>query len=301
MRALLTGATGFVGANLADYLNNRGWEIICVSKDIYKRCPDLPGLKIDAPWINTPWNEIGHVDVLIHNAAITDTSCADENMILNINAYDAVVFFRNALQHSCTKIIYASSMQVYGNAPLPFKEDTHVNPLNLYAKSKKILDDVVAELNIQYQSAVMIGLRYGNIYGPGENHKGKMASMVTQIGKQMLTKAPVIYKYGEQRRDFIYITDVLEAIYAGMNAKESAVFNIGSGQGTSFNSIVELFNKEFSTDRKPKYIDNPFTGEYQEDVILDISLANKMLGFRPAISIEQGIHLLSGSLRNATP
>src|SRR3990172_3006389 len=290
MKALLTGAAGFIGANLAIYLNNKGGKIICISKDISKRCLGLPGQKIDVPWVETPWKEVGQVDVLIHHAAITDTSCADKNKILKKNVYDAIAFFNTALQHSCSRIVYASSMQVYGNATLPFKEDTTIEPLNLYAKSKRMLEVEATKLAQHYKNAVMIGLRYGNVYGPGEDHKGKMASMVTQIGRQIILKDPVLYKYGEQKRDFIYITDVLEAIYASMQAKESIILNIGSGKGISFNRIVELFNNEFGTSRKPVYIDNPFAGKYQDEVILDISLANEKLGFKPDVPIELGIH-----------
>jgi ADP-L-glycero-D-manno-heptose 6-epimerase len=291
MKALLTGATGFIGYNLASYLTNKGWRIICVSKDVDKKCPELPGQKIDAPWAETPWQEIGQVNVLIHHAAITDTSYTDKNSIFKKNAYDAIAFFETALRNSCSRIVYASSMQVYGNASLPFKEDAPVGPLNLYAKSKRMLEEEATKLAQEYNNTVIIGLRYGNIYGPGENHKGKMASMVTQIGWQMLVRDPVLYKYGEQRRDFIYITDVLEAIHASIQAEESTILNIGSGKGTSFNRIVELFNNEFGTNRKPVYIDNPFEGKYQDEVILDISLAKEKLGFKPKVSIEQGIHL----------
>lgn len=299
MRTLLTGATGFIGSHLAHYLNSKGWKVSCVGEDISKKRPDIPGQKIDVPWMDTPWQEIGQIDALIHHAAITDTSCSDKDKILKTNVYEPVAFFKAALQRSCSKIIYASSMQVYGNSPIPFREDTPVSPLNLYAKSKSILEKEVAKICQEHQDAALIGLRYGNVYGPGEDHKGKMASMVTQIGRQVLLKAPTLYKYGEQRRDFIYITDVLEAIHASTQFNESIVLNIGSGKGTSFNRIVELFNNEFGTDCKPTYIDNPCAATYQNDVVLDISLAEKMLSFKPKVSIEQGIHryVASGTLQ----
>ena len=299
MKVLLTGAAGFIGANLANYLSGKGFDIICIGQDISKRSPGLPGLKIDAPWSAVPWNEIGHVDILIHHAAVTDTSCTDSNKMIKENVSDAVSLFKAALHNSCSRIIYASSMQVYGNAPVPFKEDTPLRPLNLYAESKKILEVEANKLVNRHQDAVIIGLRYGNVFGPGENHKGKMASMVTRIGKQVLSKNLILYKYGEQERDFIYIADVLDAIHASMQITESAVVNIGTGKGTSFNRVVELFNTEFGTDVKPVYVDNPFKDNYQDNVILDISRAVKLLGFNPKISIEKGIHryVESGVLR----
>jgi len=300
MKVLLTGAAGFIGANLAKYLNDKGSDVISIGQNISKRSPRLPGLKIDAPWSAVPWEKIGPVDVLIHHAAITDTACTNLEKMLKENVVDAISLFKAALSHSCSKIIYASSMQVYGNAPVPFTEDTALNPINLYSKSKKILEDEASVLVKQHKDrgAVIIGLRYGNVFGPGENHKGKMASMVNRIGKQVISNSLTLYKYGEQERDFIYITDILDAIHASIQLSESTIFNIGTGIGTSFNRIVELFNREFKTDVKPVYIDNPFRDNYQDKVILNISRAHELLDFNPKISIEKGIrfYVESGAL-----
>jgi ADP-L-glycero-D-manno-heptose 6-epimerase len=124
-----------------------------------------------------------------------------------------------------------------------------------------------------------------------------MASMIFQIGRQMLTTDPVLFKYGEQRRDYIYISDVIEAIYAATRAKNSMILNIGSGKGVSFNRIVSLFNQKLGLRRRPKYMDNPIKDKYQENVVLDVTLAKENLGFKPAITIEEGIsrYIKSGS------
>ncbi len=294
MNVLLTGTNGFIGYNLAKTLIETGYNVITF-KSRYPIC----NKNLNLSYINSHWNEcdlseINKIDLLIHHSSITDTFFDDKNLMFKSNVSDAISLFREALNKSCKKIIYASSMQVYGNAKIPFTENSYNNPLNYYALSKLYLEEEVKQIANEFKDVSFIGLRYGNVYGPSESHKNRMASMVRQIGCQMIKSSPKLYKYGEQKRDFIYITDVIDAIISSFQINESIILNIGSGVGISFNRIVELFNFAFNLNRKPIYIDNPFYDKYQNDVILDISLAKRKIGFFPKISIEEGIkHYIS--------
>ena len=135
----------------------------------------------------------------------------------------------------------------------------------------------------------MVGLRYCNVYGPGESHKGTRASMVYQLARQMRERNPRLFKNGEQLRDYIYVKDVVEANMLAAKAKSSCVVNCGSGRATSFNDLVKLLNGFFGTSRSPEYIDNPYEASYQNHTECDMSLAKERLGFAPKFTIKSGI------------
>src|SRR6185437_6769290 len=101
--------------------------------------------------------------------------------------------------------------------------------------------------------------RYSNVYGRGEKHKGKFASMIHQLAKQMRAgNRPRIFRAGQQRRDFVYIEDVLQINLKAMEAKAGGVFNAGFGDAFSFNQVVEELNRVLKTDLQPEYFENPY-------------------------------------------
>src|SRR5207253_6667876 len=128
------------------------------------------------------------------------------------------------------RVVWASSCSVYGRGAVPMKESQPPDPLNVYAFSKLCME----RLAKQYESRLshpIVGLRYSNVYGPGEDHKGKLASMIHQLAQQMRAgKRPRIFKSGEQRRDFVYIDDVVQANARALAAREAGIYNAGAGQ-----------------------------------------------------------------------
>jgi len=135
--------------------------------------------------------------------------------------------------------------------------------------------------------ANVIGLRYCNIYGPGEGHR---ASMVYQLLKQMTNgKRPKLYKHGEQKRDWIYVEDVVDANILASHAKCSGIFNCGSGNDYSFNDMVKIINQFLSTNYEPEYIENPYIKQYQSHTCCDMSKAKKILKFVPKRQLREGI------------
>jgi len=127
------------------------------------------------------------------------------------------------------------------------------------------------------------------VYGPGEAHKGAASSMIYQLARQIRAgKQPRIFKYGEQKRDFVYIADVVEATLLAADAKHSGIYNVGSGHATSFNEVVALLNKALGTDHEPDYFDNPYSF-YQPHTEADVTHAHTDLGYAPKYPIDRGI------------
>jgi ADP-L-glycero-D-manno-heptose 6-epimerase len=138
----------------------------------------------------------------------------------------------------------------------------------------------------------IVGLRYFNVFGPREAFKGRPASMIYHLARQMKDgKRPRIFKMGEQKRDHIYVKDVVNAtIMAASDSAKSGVYNVGTGIGTSFNELVRVLNEVLGTDLMPEYFDNPYDDEtYQSDTQADMSNAFEGLGFKAEYSIKDGV------------
>ena len=294
MRILVTGAAGFIGSNLTLALQKRfpASEILALDNFLTGADENLRGFK--GAVLKGPVEDKGFVksisgkfDYIFHQAAITDTTFTDNKKMTDVN----VGGFKNILDiavHGKTKVIYASSAGVYGAGPAPMKETQKLSPLNAYASSKVKMDEISQEIAKEKKIKV-IGLRYFNVYGPREARKGSSSSMIFQLAKQMKAgNAPRIFRYGEQKRDHIYVKDVAEANIKAMDASVSCVVNVGTGEATTFNRVIEILNKVLNTDFKPEYFDNPYDF-YQNNTQADTSAAESIIGFKARYSIEKGI------------
>lgn len=298
MRCLVTGGTGFVGANLALALHEQGHEVLITGNESEQTLPGFTGKCLYPGFMGIDFDAIGTVDVLFHQAAINGTRVADEREILRANYHASQRIFDHVIAHGCRRIVYASSTAVYGDNPAPYREDDPLDPQTPYARSKMLVEQYAQQLSERYKDLVIIGLRYCNIYGPRENHKGTRATMIYQFAQQMLHGNPRLFRYGGQRRDYIYVKDVVRANLLAARAKTSCVVNCGSGRATSFNTLVALLNELLATEREPEYMDNPFLGSYQEYTECDMARARELIGFVPEYSLEAGLrdYLDSGFL-----
>src|SRR4029078_5142882 len=175
---------------------------------------------------------------IFHQASITGvidadgSACGDAHRMMRNN----VETFRALLDWAVetkARVIWASSCSVYGRGAVPMKESQPPDPLNTYAFSKLCMERLAARYADKLAHPI-VGLRYSNVYGPGEAHKGKLASMIHQLAMQMRAgKRPRIFTAGEQKRDFVYIDDVVDANLAAMKSKVSGVFNSGAGRSWS--------------------------------------------------------------------
>lgn len=300
MKALVTGGTGFIGSNLALNLENMGWEVLVLddfSCGNFKNLLGFHGDVIAESILNVDLSSFDDLDVVFHQAAITDTTLMDQKRMIEVN----VEGFRRLLTFAVKRqipFIYASSAGTYGLSSAPQKEEQAGKPINIYGFSKWIGDCLAKKYMSKYKSLI-VGLRYFNVFGPREGHKGKMASMVWQLAQQMLSgKRPRIFKWGEQKRDQVYIKDVVRATLLALEAKESGIVNIGTGRTISFNYIIKILNQVLGTNYMPDYFDNPYKEFYQEHTQADLSLTKKLLGYEPKWSFEEAVKDYMNWLKN---
>jgi ADP-L-glycero-D-manno-heptose 6-epimerase len=291
MKALVTGGAGFIGSNLALTLQEKGWDVVVLddfSSGDYRNLLGFHGDVIAEDILSVDLNRFKNVDVIFHQAAITDTTVQDQKLMMQVNVEGFRRFLDFAVKHR-RPFIYASSAGTYGNIPGPQKEDMAGNPANIYGFSKWI-DDCIASQYMKVTDSLIVGLRYFNVFGPREAYKGKMASMVWQLAVQMKSgKRPRIFKWGEQKRDQVYVKDVVYANLLALNAKQSCIVNVGSGKATTFNRIVEILNRILGTNYEPEYIDNPYVGFYQDYTQADLTLAKEMIGYEPQWTFEEAV------------
>jgi len=290
-KILITGGAGFIGSNLAltlqeKYPDNKYFIIDNFSSGNSENPPDFNGEIISADVSKINLNDyFDKLDVIFHQAANTDTTVSDQDKMTRNNVDGFLNVLKFALKNK-TRLVYASSAAVYGHSHPPMIVGKNEAPANVYGFSKLAADSIARE---HFNDLPIIGLRYFNVYGPREKHKGKMASMVWQLYSQMKEgRKPRIFKYGEQKRDQVYIKDVVQANLLALDADKSGIFNVGSGKATSFNEIVKNLNETLGTNLEPEYIDNPY-GHYQDYTEADLSESKTYLKYSPEYDIKKGI------------
>jgi ADP-L-glycero-D-manno-heptose 6-epimerase len=289
MRVLVTGGTGFIGSNLVLRLMQEGHDIVITGHDAEQKIPNFLGKYLQPGLLGIDWDALASVDVLFHQAAINDTTLGDEAEMMRANVDASRKLFQTVIDGGCRCIVYASSTAVYGDAPAPYREGGPVAPLNAYARSKLALEAVAAEIHRGRPDVSITGLRYCNVYGPRENHKGPRASMIWQLARQMKSGNPRIFKHGEQKRDYIYVEDVVRANLAAAAAGKSGVYNCGYGAATTFNDLIDILNDVMGTRRAPEYIDNPYAAAYQSYTECDMTAAREAIEFVPKVDVRKGI------------
>jgi len=289
MKCLVTGGAGFIGSNLALELEKQGHEVTVADNLLTGNKNNLKGFKgkIIEKDVAEDCNIEDNFDVIFHQAAITDPRHPNDEETYNKN----IQGFKNIIkiaEKNNAKLIYASTAGLYGNGPKPMKEDQEKEILSSYGKSKLEMDKMAEKL---FDKMHIVGLRYFNVFGSRESYKGRVASMVYHLAKQIKSgKNPRIFKFGEQKRDHIYVKDVVDATIKAIDAKQSCIVNIGTGIATSFNDLIKVLNDVLNKNLEPEYFDMPYDPKtYQNNTQAGTKKAEEFLGFKAKWSLKQGI------------
>jgi ADP-L-glycero-D-manno-heptose 6-epimerase len=330
MYTIVTGAAGFIGANIVKALNERGTKNV-IAVDNMKKADKFKNL-IDCEIADYLDKEEfldlieagefdGAVDAIFHEGACSDTMETDGRYMMANNFR-----YTSSLLDFCldqdVSFLYASSASVYGGGRV-FKESReHEGPLNVYGYSKFLFDQVVRR-RLPDASSQIVGFRYFNVYGPREQHKGRMASVAfhhfnqyREHGKVKLFEGCDGYGNGEQSRDFVFIEDVVKVnMYFLDHPEKSGIFNLGSGRAQPFNDVAtSTVNACRALEGKPalslqemvaqgivEYIDFPeaLKGKYQSYTEADIGKL-RAAGYKEAFnSVEQGVAKYVNALARA--
>ncbi len=320
-RVLVTGGAGFIGSNLAQALSRQGDNVIVadsfaegdwVNLVDFLRTGDTTTdvLTLEHSLDIDSIRRAGPFEVIYHQAAITGviasdgtagTSAAATQRMLRNN----VEQFRQILDlavETGAAVVWASSCSVYGRGPVPMVESAAPDPLNSYAFSKLAMERLAKKYAPRLAFAP-VGLRYSNVYGPNEAHKGPLASMVHKLAMQMRKGLrPKVFEHGEQRRDFVYVDDVVAANLTASTASmggdlwqgEAVVVNAGAGRSWTFNELIGELNRVLDMNLSPDYFPNPFAFT-QDHTETDQSLAREKIGHEPRFDLAAGVEAYAAS------
>jgi ADP-L-glycero-D-manno-heptose 6-epimerase len=302
---IVTGGAGFIGSNIVAGLNEAGHDDIIVVDDLSDgtKFVNIADLKV-ADYIDKDdfltcieaGEKIPRPTAIFHQGACSDTTEWDGRIMLGDNYDYSKRLLNYSLNHKIP-FLYASSASVYGDGTVFHEDPVNEKPLNLYAYSKFLFDQYVRRC-LSDAASQIVGLRYFNVYGPREQHKGKMASVayyfdgqVRESGTVRLFEGCGKYGNGEQRRDFVYVADVTAVnLWFYESPKVSGIFNLGTGRSQTFNDVANAVIK-FHKRGNIEYIPFPveLEGRYQSFTQADIS-ALRAAGYGESFrDVEKGV------------
>lgn len=305
---IVTGAAGFIGSNLVARLNDDNFNDLVLVDDFNrpekesnwkgKRYSQLVDRNEFASWL-----EANHkmVEFVFHLGARTDTTEFDKAVFDKLNVSYSQKVFTLCIQYGIS-MVYASSAATYGNGELGYNDDHAIigklQPLNPYGDSKNEFDKWV--LKQEKTPFFWAGLKFFNVYGPNEYHKGRMASVImhayNQIkstgGMKLFRSHNPNYRDGEQLRDFVYVKDVCEVMMFLMkHRKNSGIYNLGTGKARSFLDLTRATFKSMGVTENISFIDTPIDIRDKYQYFTEANMS-KLIGIgydKPFTSLEDGV------------
>ncbi|SCN47730.1 ADP-L-glycero-D-manno-heptose-6-epimerase [methanotrophic endosymbiont of Bathymodiolus azoricus (Menez Gwen)] len=311
---IVTGGAGFIGSNIVKTLNQQGRTDIIVVDDLTdgKKFRNIADCDIADYWdkddfLNRVQKDADlppNIEVIFHEGACSSTTEWDGKFMMQNNYEFSKILLHFCLTHSIA-FIYASSAATYGGGKQFTESREYESPLNVYGYSKWQFDQYVRSLKLGSQSQV-VGLRYFNVYGPREQHKGSMASVAFHLHNQLLKgENPKLfsgcdgYEDGGQLRDFIYIDDIVAVnLWLFAHPEVQGIFNVGTGKAQSFKDVANAVI-DFHKKGEIEYIPFPdhLKGSYQSFTEADMRKLRAAGYDAPFKTVQEGVALYLESLK----
>lgn len=320
MYTIVTGAAGFIGANIVKALNERGVNKIIAVDNLSKaeKFKNLVDCEISdyldkedfIMRIQQGYFD-GDIEAIFHEGACSDTMETDGRYMMENNYRYSLILLDWCLEQA-VPFLYASSAATYGGSSVFSEERQNEAPLNVYGYSKFLFDQIVRQ-RLPEASSQVVGFRYFNVYGPRECHKGRMASVAyhhfqqfRNEGKVKLFEGSHGYLDGEQRRDFVFVGDVAKVnLFFLDNPSKSGIFNLGTGRAQTFNDVAvatvnscraldglgPLLLEELKSQGALEYVPFPeaLKGKYQAFTQADMTRLQAAGYYAPFASVEEGV------------
>jgi len=300
VKVLVTGAAGFIGSHITEYLLKTGKNVIGVDNlstgrlsNISKFRGDIEFLELDI--LNLTEEHLEGVTHIVHQAALGSVPASiDSPQEYNkVNIEGFVHLLELARKLNIKRVVYASSAAVYGTDSLDVKEEDSIGaPLSPYAITKYV-DELYANLYGYLYGLECIGLRYFNVFGPKQDLNGSYAAVIPAFITSLLnSKAPTINGTGEATRDFVYVQNIVQANILALTTQNAqafnSVFNVGNAKATSILDLYNTIASIIGTSIKP--VHGPIRPGDIKHSVANISKATAYLNYNPTYSVVQGLY-----------
>lgn len=292
---VITGGAGFIGSGIVRYLNDKGMKNLIIVDELRhsEKWKNLVGKQFvdvlsKSQLFHWLVGKESLIEAFIHLGACSDTMETDAGYLLENNYRYSVRLAEYALKNN-HRFIYASSAATYGDGSKGFVDDQEnlyeLQPLNMYGFSKQLFDQWALNEGVLDK---LVGLKYFNVFGPNEAHKGRMASAITRMVPQIrkgekvkLFKStdPSRFADGEQKRDFIYVKDAARMTCAFLTNDAGGIYNVGSGKASTWNDLAHAVYAALELPSQIEYIDMPaeLVSKYQNYSRADMTKTGKIL------------------------
>jgi UDP-glucose 4-epimerase len=296
-KCIIFGGNGFIGSHLAESLVQRGY-CVKVFDTFQSGTGNLSGIINEVEIIegnfldgNDVSEAVEGIDFVFHYVSTTNPATSVDDPVFDIesNLAGSVRLLQAAVRADVKKVIFPSSGgTIYGKTQgKPLRESSPLNPVNPYAISKLGIERYLDYFHQSFGLEYLI-LRYSNPYGERQNPYAKQGVIPIFLNKIKKNEKPVIYGDGSAIRDYIYIKDAIDATISVFESKTNErVFNIGSGQGTSLNQLIDIMSEVTGKECIPDYMKD--TGVYLSKFVLDISRIKQETGWEPSVDLDEGI------------
>jgi UDP-glucose 4-epimerase len=290
MRAIVTGGAGFIGSHIADALVARGDEVHVLDDLSSGKRENVPaGAELHVADIRDPGAafDAARPELVFHLAAqaSVSVSVAKPTMDAEINVLGTVALLEAARRHDAQMVFSSTGGAIYGECETPATEDWERRPLSPYGTSKLAGEEYLAAWN-RLHGTRHVALRYGNVYGPRQDPHGEAGVVAIFLRAVADGRRPTIFGDGSQQRDYVYVGDVARATLAATTLA-GGVLNVATGRPTTVLELVEAMSRATGREIDPEHGPDRL-GDLQRSV-LDPSLAERELGWRPEVSLEDGL------------
>ena len=302
-RVLVTGGGGFIGSNLANALAADN-EVIALD-DGYLGTPENVDDGVEFVERSVVEDDLPtDVDVVFHLAALSSYALHEENPTqgARVNVEGFVNVVEQAREDGCDTVVYASTSSIYGDRTEPSPESMDVTVQTGYEASK-LARERYAEYFHNHYDISMAGMRFFSVYqgmeDGAEEHKGDYANLIAQFADDIANgRRPEIWGDGTQTRDFTHVDDIVRGLELAADHELTGIYNLGTGEQYSFNTLVDRLNDALGTDVEPVYADNPIPEDiYVHDTMADASKMREATGWEPRISFAGGVELVCSQYR----
>ncbi|MEM0126890.1 MAG: NAD-dependent epimerase/dehydratase family protein [Thermoplasmatales archaeon] len=298
-KVLVTGGAGFIGSNIVNELKNEN-EVTVLDNLNTGRLENIENAMNDGvKFIKADVKELSNFkekfEIVFHLGFYSSSPMYNRNPYLVGEVVSGMISVLEYCRKNDAQLVFSSTSSIYNGIDPPHREDCIPRVTDYYTEAR-IASERLGELYHRLYGLNVAGMRFFSVYGYNDIGKGQYANLITQFMVEIKNgRQPVIYGDGTQRRDFIFVTDVVDAVIRAASTKGFGIYNVGTGTSYSLNEIVEKLNTALNKNVRPKYVPMPIKN-YVMVTQADMTKSRTELGFFPKVDVDRGIELLKKSM-----